>query len=271
MHICSVLNQGVVFLEDKAGGFPGIKGGNGNDGNGGIGIGKDGGGGAGGVKPGIGGKLKNGAGGGCNGFGIKGAGFGWNGFGSTGVGWNGFGGIIEGGWNGFGGKIKSCSVTIGDVFGLNPTFFSGLIFVLRSFEFLMLGFSLHRFGCFRGLNVKNPAENMCIPCFLDLRWSEDEVADEATAQYGSLLLINFTEHPSIVFTCLLTEKGKWTLNSPCLSVFTSFRKLGFVFPSLHSTATFAPAYTHKPQNSNQLLNLKLNLTVNYMKQLCFFF
>jgi len=56
--------------------------------------------------------------------------------------------------------------------------------------------------------VKKPAENICVPCFLDLRWSDDEVADDATAQKGSLLLSNFTEHPLIFFTCLLTEKGK---------------------------------------------------------------
>ncbi|CAL8140546.1 unnamed protein product [Prunus armeniaca] len=105
----------------------------------------------------------------------------------------------------------------------------------------MLGFWLHRLGWFRGLKVKNPAEKMWVPCFLDLRCSEDEVAVEATAQYGSLLLINFTEHPSIFLTCLLTEKGNWTLNTPWLSVFTSVWKLGFELPSLHSTPTEAPA------------------------------
>lgn len=127
-------------------------------------------------------------------------------------------------------------------------------------EFSMLGFWLHRFGCFRGLKVKNPAENMCNPCFLDLRWSEDEVAVDATAQYGSLLLINFTEHPSIFFTCLLTENGNWTLNSPLLSVFTSFRKLiSFELSSLHSTATDAPENIHNPKNiCFQPLNLISN-------------
>jgi hypothetical protein len=85
---------------------------------------------------------------------------------------------------------------------------------------LVLGFWLHRLGCFRGLKVKNPAEKMCVPWFLDFRGSEDEAAVEATAQFGSLLLISFTEHPSIFFTYLLTEKGKWTLNAPWLSVFT---------------------------------------------------
>jgi hypothetical protein len=130
-----------------------------------------------------------------------------------------------GGDGGFGGRKKS----------LPP--------VPSSLEFWMLGFWLHRSGRFWGLKVKSPAENMWVPCFLDLRWSEDEVAVEATAQFGSLLPINFTEHPSIVLTCSLTEKGRRTLNSPWSSVFTSFRKLGFedVAP-LHSTATDAPAY-----------------------------
>lgn len=62
--------------------------------------------------------------------------------------------------------------------------------------------------------MKNPAENICFPSFLSLRWMEDEVAEEATAQNGSLLLISFTEQPLIFLTCLLTEKGKCTLNSP---------------------------------------------------------
>ena len=138
---------------------------------------------------------------------------------------------LVGSWIG-GGKGKSSPSVWGSESLLEP----------NSLEFWMLGFWLHRFGCFNGLKVKNPAENMWVPCFLDLRWSEDEVAVEATAQYGSLLLINFTEHPSIFFTCLLTEKGKCTLNSPCWSVFTSLWKLGFEVPYLHSTATDAPAY-----------------------------
>ena len=138
---------------------------------------------------------------------------------------------LVGSWIG-GGKGKSSPSVWGSESLLEP----------NSLEFWMLGFWLHRFGCFNGLKVKNPAENMWVPCFLDLRWSEDEVAVEATAQYGSLLLINFTEHPSIFFTCLLTEKGKCTLNSPCWSVFTSLWKLGFEVAYLHSTATDAPAY-----------------------------
>ena len=138
---------------------------------------------------------------------------------------------LVGSWIG-GGKGKSSPSVWGSESLLEP----------NSLEFWMLGFWLHRFGCFNGLKVKNPAENMWVPCFLDLRWSEDEVAVDATAQYGSLLLINFTEHPSIFFTCLLTEKGKCTLNSPCWSVFTSLWKLGFEVAYLHSTATDAPAY-----------------------------
>lgn len=99
--------------------------------------------------------------------------------------------------------------------------------------------------------MKNPAEKMCVPCLLDLSWSDDDelLAVDATAQYGSLLLNNFTEHPLIFFTCLLTEMGKPTLNSPCSSVFASSRKLGFDSPSLHSTATDAPANKF-PQNQN---------------------
>jgi len=45
----------------------------------------------------------------------------------------------------------------------------------------MLGFWLQRFGCLRGLNEKKPAENMCSPCFLDLRRREEEAAAEARA------------------------------------------------------------------------------------------
>lgn len=88
--------------------------------------------------------------------------------------------------------------------------------------------------------MKNPAEKMCVPSFLDLRWIEDEVAVEATAQYGSLLLISLTEHPLIFLTCLLTEKGRCTLNSPCSLVFVTSLKLGLESLSPHSTATDAP-------------------------------
>lgn len=108
--------------------------------------------------------------------------------------------------------------------------------------FWMVGFSSHSSGCLRGLNVKNPAEKMCVPCFLDLRRIEDAVAVEATAQYGSLLFISFTEHPSIFLTCLLTGKGKCILNSPCSLVFDTSRKLGLASLPPHSTATDAPGY-----------------------------
>ena len=102
---------------------------------------------------------------------------------------------------------------------------------------------MHRFGSLRGLNEKNPAEKMCCPCCLDLRCSEEELAAEATAQEGSLLLSNFTVHALIFLTCLLTDKGSSILNFPCSSVFTSVQNLGFeLFPSLHSTATDAPAH-----------------------------
>lgn len=116
-----------------------------------------------------------------------------------------------------------------------------------AFELSRLGFWLHKLGWFNGLKVKKPAEKICVPSFLDFKWSEEEVAVEATAQFGSLLLINFTEHLFIFFTCLLTEKGRGILNSPCSSVFTCWRKLGFEVPSLHSTATEASA-NKIPQN-----------------------
>lgn len=124
-----------------------------------------------------------------------------------------------------------------------------VFWALNSLEVWVLGFWLQRLGCFWGLKLKNPAEKMCIPSFLDLRRRDDEVAVEATAQYGSLLLNNFTEHLLIFLTCLLTEKGKWTLNSPCSSVFTSLRKLGFEFSSLHSTETDAPAHRINPEKN----------------------
>lgn len=84
------------------------------------------------------------------------------------------------------------------------------------------GFWLQRSGCFKGLKVKNPAENMWTPCCRDLRWSGDEeVAVEATAQKGSLLRSSFTEQDLIFSACLVTEKGKWILNSPCSFVLAS--------------------------------------------------
>lgn len=94
--------------------------------------------------------------------------------------------------------------------------------------------------------MKNPAEKMWVPCFLDLRCNTlDEVAVAATEQYGLLLLISFTEHPLILFTCLLTEKGRSTLNCPWLSVFASCLKVELEPESLHSTATDAPEEQEK--------------------------
>lgn len=55
-----------------------------------------------------------------------------------------------------------------------------------------------------------------------------------------MLLINLTEQPLILLTCLLIGKDKCTLNSPWLSVFTSARKLGVDDVFLHATATDAP-------------------------------
>lgn len=88
--------------------------------------------------------------------------------------------------------------------------------------------------------MKKPAEKMCVPLFLDLRCNEEEAAVAATAQNGSLLLSNLMEQPLIFLACLLTEKGRWILNSPFLFVFTSRRKLGLELVSLHSSATDAP-------------------------------
>jgi hypothetical protein len=53
---------------------------------------------------------------------------------------------------------------------------------LNSLGFSILGFWLHKNGSFSGLKVKKPAENICVPSFLDLRRSDDEVAVDATAQ-----------------------------------------------------------------------------------------
>lgn len=83
----------------------------------------------------------------------------------------------------------------------------------------MLGFWLQSFGWFTGLKVKNPAEKMCVPFFFDLSWKEVVVVVDASAQCGSLLLISLAEHP---MTCLFNLKGRCTLNSPCMFVFTSW-------------------------------------------------
>lgn len=96
----------------------------------------------------------------------------------------------------------------------------GTLFTLNCLESAWLGFWLHKLGWFSGLKVKNPAEKMWVPSFLDFKCSEDEVAVEATAQFGSLLFISFTEHVLIFLTSLLTENGRGILNSPCSSVFT---------------------------------------------------
>ena len=70
-----------------------------------------------------------------------------------------------------GGNVRSSGIGIWDFWELN------------SLELCTLGFWLHKVGCFRGLNVKNPAEKMWVPPrFRDLRWREEEVAVEATEQ-----------------------------------------------------------------------------------------
>ena len=73
-----------------------------------------------------------------------------------------------------------------------------------------------------GLKVKKPAEKIRTPFlffeFFNLR--AEEVAEEATEQKGSLLLISLTLQLSIFFMCFATENGKTTLNLPCLFVLT---------------------------------------------------
>lgn len=92
--------------------------------------------------------------------------------------------------------------------------------------------------------MKNPAEKMRTPFlfFEFFNWREEEDAEEATEQKGSLDLINLTEQLSIFLTCLAIENGKTTLNFPFLLVLTCCLKLASgVFSSLHSTSTLAPA------------------------------
>jgi len=85
---------------------------------------------------------------------------------------------------------------------------------------------LQKLGFLIGLKEKKPAEKMCSPCFVAMRLTEEEVESAGTSQCGSLLLMSLKVHPLIVFACLLTLNGNFTLNSPCLSVTTSFLKLG---------------------------------------------
>jgi len=280
----------------------------GNSGGKGGKIGFVGGGGGGdGVKPGItnGGKGGNkeggGLGGGWNGLGMSGGGLGgWNGFGMSGGlgGWNGLGirgggwkgfGMRGGGWNGlgtngggkngFGGKKKSSAKNLLSDWDLSEILVVGL--VLNTLVFSGVGFDGYVFGknssCFLlqklgfsiGLNEKNPAENMSSPCFLVLRLTVEKVEIEATEQWGSVLLNNLKVHPLILLTCFLTLNGSCSLNSPYSSVFTSFLNLGIEFPSLHSTATEAPAQDRtKSQSSNNTwmdmiwCDLKLNYVIN---------
>lgn len=117
-------------------------------------------------------------------------------------------------------------------------------------EFIF-GVWLQRFGFLTGLNERIPAEKMCVDGFLDLSWSEDEVAVEATAHWVWLLLINFAVHPFISLACLVTEKGKCASKFPLLSVFTFSRKLGLELVALHSTATNAPLPNTKRENRTE--------------------
>ena len=74
-----------------------------------------------------------------------------------------------GGRNGIGGKGKKVSSVDflsnveGSILGRNS-------FFTCAFEFGTLGFWLQKFGFFIGLNENNPAENMCSPCFIALRF-----------------------------------------------------------------------------------------------------
>lgn len=76
---------------------------------------------------------------------------------------------------------------------------------------------------------------------MNLRCSPVEVAEAATAQNGSLLLISFTEQAFMLSMFLLIFLGRRTLKTPRRFVFTSFVNLAVVVLSTHSTATEAPA------------------------------
>lgn len=107
------------------------------------------------------------------------------GIGTPGRGGNGIGGSCgNGGSPGNGGREgRKGTPPPPGVFGSWSGGGNDEVFTERSpLVFWILGFWLQRFGCLRGLNEKNPAENMCSPCFLDFRRSEEEVAAEATAQ-----------------------------------------------------------------------------------------
>ncbi|KAG1366748.1 hypothetical protein COCNU_13G005380 [Cocos nucifera] len=95
-------------------------------------------------------------------------------------------------------------------------------------------------GCLKGRKVRNPAEKIRTPFLTDFRRRLAEVAEEATEQDGTLLLISFTEQDSITFISLLISSGRRTLNTPRLLVFTSLWKESLVAASSHSTATEAP-------------------------------
>ena len=108
--------------------------------------------------------------------------------------------------------------------------------------FETLNFWLQKLGFFLGLNEKNPAEKMRSPSFVVMRLTEEEVESTGTSQCGSLLLMSLKVHPLIIFACLLTLNGNFTLNSPYLSVSTSSLKLGVECSTLHSTPTLAPTH-----------------------------
>ena len=166
--------QGFSFL--PLGGIPGISG---TGGNGTIGGKKDAGGGVDGVginpgtigtlgsggSGGSGGNILAGGDGGWNGFGMSGGAGGCNGLGSKGAGWNGFGTVGKGpcGAGSTGGRI------------------GGKICCGCKIFFWVIGW-LHKLGCFKGLKVKKPAENMCFPPFFCSRWIKEEVEVEAIEQ-----------------------------------------------------------------------------------------
>lgn len=87
---------------------------------------------------------------------------------------------LVGGWYGIGvgSWVWGGTGNIGETTGKRAKAF----LELNSLDLRRLGFWLHSAGSFRGLKVKNPAEKMWIPFFLDLRWSEYEVAVDATEQ-----------------------------------------------------------------------------------------
>jgi len=106
-----------------------------------------------------------------------------------------------------------------------------------------------------GLNESKPVENMFSPCFSIMRSNAEVVEIEGILQYEMLLLMSLTVHSLIFFACFHTLNGSFTLNSPCLSVSTSFLKIG-KYGTLHSTPTLAPAHDKTKHYSKRQIALQ---------------